>query len=201
MLGLLPDDIGRFVNPSDPRLTPDGARAVFSVQRVDLDHNRYHTRIWSVATDGTGAPAAISPDEETASLARWSPDGTQIAYAARRLDDDDAVTEIFVAGADGGNRRVLCGCPSEPCELEWSPDGTHLVFVARDPDPARYGAPGVPRKEKDMPARRIERLVTRLDSEGWVNDRPSHVFVVAVDGASQPRVLTPGNFEAAGAAS
>jgi dipeptidyl aminopeptidase/acylaminoacyl peptidase len=200
MLGLLPGDIGRFVSPSDPRLSPDGSLALLAVQRVDLDPNRYHTRIWCVPTDARVPAAAISPVEESACLARWSPDGTQLAYTARRVDDDDAVSEIFVAGADGGDRRAVCVCPSEPGELEWSPDGTHLAFVARDPDPARYGAPGEPRKEKDMPARRIERLFTRLDSEGWINDRPLHVFVVAVDGASPARLLTPGSFEAGGAA-
>ena len=176
MLGLNPGDVGLFVNPSDPRLSPDGSRVVFSVQRVDMEHNRYPARIWVAATDGGSAAVAISPEAETTGLPRWSPDGSTIAYATRPLDDDDAVTEIRVVDAAGGGEpRTVCVCPSEPSELEWSPDGVHLAFVARDPDRDRYGAPGETRKEKDMPPRRIERLFTRLDSVGWISDRPSRV--------------------------
>ena len=200
MLGLLPDDIGLFVTPSDPQLSRDGAQVAFAVQRVDIEHNRYQSRVWSVATDGGSPPAPFSPADVTAGLARWSPDGTQIAYASRALDDDDAVSEIRVGKVSGGEHRVICVCPSEPTELEWSPDGAHLAFVARDPDPKRYGAPGESRKEKDMPARRVERLFTRLDNAGWIGDRPSRVFVVPVDGSSAPRALTTGDFESSGAA-
>ena len=81
-------------------------------------------------------------------------------------------------------------------EIEWSPDGSQLAFVARDPDPDRYGALGEHRKEKDMPPRRVERLFTRLDNVGWTFDRPSRVFVVDADGASPPRPLTDGPFDA-----
>jgi dipeptidyl aminopeptidase/acylaminoacyl peptidase len=207
MLGLNPGDIGLFVIPSDPRLSPDGSRIAFSVQRVDLEHNRYHARIWVAATDGAAPAVAISAEADTACLARWSPDGTRIAYAARPLDDDEAVTEIRVveveaeAAAEGtGEYRTVCVCPSEPSELEWSPDGAHLAFVARDPERERYGEPGETRKEKDMPPRRIERLFTRLDSVGWISDRPSRVFVVPVDGSEPPRALTTGDYEASGAA-
>ena len=46
---------------------------------------------------------------------------------------------------------------------------------------------GGDRKEKDMSPRRIERLFTRLDSEGWITDRPSRVFVVdAAGGVGAP---------------
>jgi dipeptidyl aminopeptidase/acylaminoacyl peptidase len=93
----------------------------------------------------------------------------------------------------------------EARELEWSPDGTRLAFVARDPDPQRYGPPGEHRKDKDLPARRIERLFTRLDSLGWIVDRPSRVFVVPVDAGERDAevtavAVTAGPFDSAGIA-
>ena len=47
-----------------------------------------------------------------------------------------------------------------------------------------------------MPPRRVTRFFSRLDSEGWISDRPSRVLVVATDGMSTPRVVTPGPFQA-----
>lgn len=200
MLGLRPNDIGLLVSASDPRLSPDGSRVAYTVQRIDLEHNRYLTRVWIATTDGSSPPAVSSPADVDANLARWSPDGSRIAYAAHPVDNDDAQCEIRVVDAHGGDHTVVCSCPSDPSELEWAPDSMQLAFVARDPDPVRYGAPGEQRKEKDMPPRRVERLVTRLDNEGWIADRPSRVFVVPVDGSAPPRAITTGTYEAGGVA-
>ena len=139
---LLPDDVGLLVTPSEPRLSPDASHIVFAVQRVDLEHNRYCSRIWVAAVDGSEPPRAMTAESDGAGVARWSPDGTQIAYGVRPLYDDDAVTELRVVAADGGDHRVVCGCPSEPSELEWSPDGTHLAFVGARPRPRALRSTG-----------------------------------------------------------
>ncbi len=200
MLGLLPEDVGLLVSASDPRVAPDRARVAYTVQRVDAEHNRYQGRVWVGATAGAAGPTAFSPDDVSAGLARWSPDGTRLAYAAHAIDDDEAISEIRIVAATGGEHSVVCTCPSEPTEIEWSPDATLIAFVARDPERDRYGAPGETRKERDMPPRRIERLFTRLDSVGWIVDRPSRVFVVPADGSAEPRVITGGAYEAGGVA-
>jgi dipeptidyl aminopeptidase/acylaminoacyl peptidase len=95
----------------------------------------------------------------------------------------------------GGERLVVCSPPAAPSELEWSPDGTMLAFVARDPDPAQYGTDGQ-RAGKDMPPRRITRLLYRFNGTGWTADRPSRVFVVPADGSASARAVTDGPFEA-----
>ena len=92
MLGLKPADVGLFVIPADPRLSPDGSRVAFSVQRVDMENNRYPARVWIAATDGAFA--------RRRDLVRNGDDGPPALVARRRhhrvhgarpLDDDDAV--------------------------------------------------------------------------------------------------------------
>jgi len=59
----------------------------------------------------------------------WSPDGSQIAFAAwsgNRVD-----TDIFVMDADGGHIRRLAGTARKDGHPDWSPDGSRIVFHSR----------------------------------------------------------------------
>jgi len=57
----------------------------------------------------------------------WSPDGEWVAYrdSTRGINDDD---EIFVARADGSERRNLTRDPANDWGPDWSPDGRTIVF-------------------------------------------------------------------------
>ncbi|MBO0836338.1 MAG: S9 family peptidase, partial [Actinobacteria bacterium] len=99
-----------------------------------------------------------------------------------------------------GERLVVCSWHGPVTELAWSPDGNWLAFAARDPDVEQYGEAGQSREGKDMPPRRITRLIYRLNGSGWTIDSPNRIFVVAADGSSAPRSVTPGPFQAAGLA-
>ena len=41
-----PDDIGRIVSASDPKISPDGSTVAYVVSRVDLEANKYRSAIW-----------------------------------------------------------------------------------------------------------------------------------------------------------
>lgn len=197
-----PDDIGALRQAGDPRVSPDGRTVAFTVTDPDLAANRYTSRIW-LAAAGPGAAAGASgarpltgPGAEL--LPRWSPDGTRLAFAA--TDPDGKNPQVCVLPVTGaGERMVICAAGGVPTELEWSPDGTMLAFTARDPDPGQYGTDGE-QSERDMPPRRVSRLIYRLNGAGWTSDRPARVFVVPADGSAPPRPVTPGPFQAAGLA-
>jgi Tol biopolymer transport system component len=57
----------------------------------------------------------------------WSPDGEWIVYrdSTRGINDDD---EIFVARADGSERRNLTNDPANDWGPDWSPDGKTIAF-------------------------------------------------------------------------
>ncbi|HLI42842.1 MAG TPA: S9 family peptidase [Acidimicrobiales bacterium] len=192
-VGMRPEDIGALRQVQDPKVSPDGTRVAFTMSEVDLEENRYRRRIWLAPVDGSG-PARPFTAGTYDSTPRWSPDGRLLAFVT---SSPDGPTEICVLPADGPGERVVVATWAEGVdELAWSPEGTRLAFVARERDPERYGKPGEERKAKDMPPRRITRLFSRLDSTGWVADRPSHVMVVPADGSSRPKVLTPGELQA-----
>jgi len=72
----------------------------------------------------TGTLANLSA-AGTATGGMPSPDGSMIAYTFR----DDRGGDIFVADADGANRRNITNTPDLDEEfLSWSPDGRRLLF-------------------------------------------------------------------------
>ena len=59
----------------------------------------------------------------------WSPDGTQIAFAASTDPVED--TDIFVMDADGSRIQRLVGTARPDGSPDWSPDGARIVFHTR----------------------------------------------------------------------
>jgi dipeptidyl aminopeptidase/acylaminoacyl peptidase len=195
---LTPADIARLRQLGNPRVSPDGTTIAFTVADPDLEGNRYARRIWLVPTGAdSGHPRPFTgPGSEV--LPRWSPDGQRLAFAVIGDDGRSQICILPVAG--GGERFEVCSAATAVTELEWAPDGSSLAFAARDPDPEEYGRGDEKRRDKDLPPRRISRLLYRFNGTGWTADRPGRVFVVAADGSAPPRSVTPGPFEAAGLA-
>jgi dipeptidyl aminopeptidase/acylaminoacyl peptidase len=193
-----PADIARLRQLGNPRVSPDGAAVAFTVADPDLEANRYTRRIWlAPAGPDDGVPRPFT-GQGSEVLPRWSPDGQRLAFAVVGDDGRSQICVLPVTG--GGERLVVCSAGAPVTELEWSPDGSALAFTARDPDPGQYGAGGEKRRDQDIPPRRITRLLYRYNGTGWTVDRPSRVFIVAADGSSSPRAVTPGPFEASGLA-
>ena len=196
MRGMIPSDIGLLRQATAVQLSPDGSSIAFTVVSVDLDGNEYRSRIWLAPTDGSSRPRPFTSGEARDGLPRWSPDGRVLAFISHRDDKGSQVLVIPVTVS--GETVVVSSWPEEVTELAWSPDGERLAFVARDRDEARYGTAGETRRERDMPPRHLRRMQFRLDNEGWIVDRPKHVFVVPADGSAKPFLVTPGEHEAEG---
>ncbi len=182
-----PDDIGRLVSVSDPRVAPDGRQVAFVVTRVDLAANRYRSAVWLAAADGSVPPYPLTDGEDDATCPRWSPDGRRLALSRRGTGPDASSTlQVLPVGVPGATLRV-CERPESIGELAWSPDGTLIAFTSRERAP-RYGDGD---DDRARPPRRIDRLFSRLDDEGWTIDRPRGVFVVRSD-ATEPATLVLG---------
>ncbi|MDY7104216.1 MAG: S9 family peptidase [Actinomycetota bacterium] len=184
------DIIGSLVAASSPAVSPDGSQVAFVVSRTDVDANTYRSQVWIADTDGSTRPRPLTDGRHGGGSPVWSPDGRFLAFTSSRGEEKTGKSSLHVLPVDGpGETITVCTRKEGMSEVAWSPDGTMLAFVSRARDD-RYDEDDAAKQ----PARKITRFVSRLDSEGWVYDRPEHIWVVPADGTVPPEDLTPGEF-------
>lgn len=177
------------VRVTEAAVSPGGASVAFVVERTDLSANARRSAIWLVdLLDGGPARPITSGDRDHHPV--WSPDGTHLAFVARRGTKERETTLQVMPINVAGEVRALCTMPERIEHPAWSPDGRQLAFTSRTQH-ERYRAAD----ESWQAPRRIERFFSRLDDEGWIVDRPAHVYVIAADGLGTPRNLTPGEHQ------
>jgi dipeptidyl aminopeptidase/acylaminoacyl peptidase len=186
--------IGTMVQASSPAVSPDGAKVAFVVARVDMKRNKTFSQVWLADADGTTAPRAVTGGEND-SQPTFSPDSASLAFVSRRSPKKGESTLHVMPITAPGETRTVASMKDGIGNVAFSPDGRWIGFTSRTPD-ARYEAPGAEDGDTSWQSpRKIERFFTKLNGEGWVFDRPQHIYVVAADGTGAPRNLTPGEFQ------
>ena len=112
----------------DPDVSPGGSVVFVSQVKERIVLRDERGKLWKMFTQ---MPTIwkIDPDGAMTMLANgispaWSPDGSQIAFAANREGNFD----IYIMDADGGNQTQLTTNEADDIEPCWSPDGLWLAF-------------------------------------------------------------------------
>lgn len=113
----------------DPQISPDGRHVLFTRSETQWEKNRTITRIWRVNADGSDM-IQLTRGADGESSPRWSPDGTRIAFLARR--EADKPTQIHLLRVVGGEAEPLTDHPTAVGDVQWSPDGKWIWFTAFD---------------------------------------------------------------------
>ena len=110
--------------------SPDGSKILFFRSQANSDYGE----LLLVGVDG-GQATQVSPAGMTVrfgghgGIGGWSPNGTQISFAAFSPSaSDPGRSALFVAGGDGINPRQISEWGSYTTGARWSPTGDWIVF-------------------------------------------------------------------------
>ena len=174
---------------ADPQVSPDGSQILYTRRWVNKIEDRWDSGLWIMNADGSKNRFLVK-----GSNARWSPDGTRIAYFA---DGEPKGTQVFVRWMDAeGAMSQVTRLSDNPANLSWSPDGRLLAFtmLVKSETPWKISMPGAPEGAKWTPAPRVvDRLHYRRDRTGYLEQGSNHLFLVPAEGGT-PRQLTTGDF-------
>lgn len=175
-------------SPGDPDLSPDGTRLVYVLHSVEPETRRPRAEIWLCEVDGSSA-RLFAAAERKGRGARWSPDGTAVAFTG----EVDGGRALYVAPPEtGAEPRELTRHRQEITDLAWSPDGGWIAYTTEfdpdNPDEEQPPADGVPT------VRTTRRIDYKEDGSGWVGERRTQVFLVTVPGGERRR-LTKAPFD------
>ena len=174
---------------ADPQVSPNGLQIVYTRRWVNKIEDRWDSGLWIVNADGSKNRFLVK-----GSNARWSPDGTRIAYFA---DGEPKGTQVFVRWIDAeGATSQVTRVSETPGNLSWSPDGRSLAFtmLVKTETPWKISMPAAPEGAKWTPAPRVvDKLHYRRDRMGFVEQGTTQIFLVPADGGT-PRQLTGGDF-------
>ena len=182
------DDLLALHRVSEPQIAPDCTRVVYTVATPDRPANRVAGNLWIVPVAG-GAPRQLTFTGRDGN-ARWSPDGSRLAFLSSR----EGRQQIYLLNLTGGEPTKLTTLDGGADKIVWAPDGKSLAFTSSVwPDCAddacnKRKSEG---KEKDpVKARAYDGLLYRHWT-AWGTGQRAHLFVVSAGGGT-PKDLTPG---------
>ena len=179
------DDFVAVRAVGDPQPSPDGKFILYAVRVADVGSNKRTSQTFVIPASG-GSPRAFPSQSVSATEARWSPDGSHVAYVAE--------DQLWFADASGSNAKQLTHLNGGVTGPVWSPTGDRLAFTsAVYPDcstDACNAAKAKAASDNKVKAHVADELMYR-HWNAWDEGTRSHLFTVSIDG-SAPRDLVPG---------
>jgi dipeptidyl aminopeptidase/acylaminoacyl peptidase len=174
---------------ADPQISPDGAQIVYTRRFVNKLEDRFDAALWIMNADGTRNRFLTKGGG-----ARWSPDGTRIAYLNM---GDPRGTQVYVRWMDAeGATSQITRVDQNIADIRWSPDGKWIGFSMLVPSENSWhiDMPAAPQGAHWTPAPKYETdLHYRQDRIGFTTRGYLHLFAVSAEGGT-PRAITSGEW-------
>ncbi|MFK8028953.1 MAG: prolyl oligopeptidase family serine peptidase [Gammaproteobacteria bacterium] len=177
---------------SNPIISPDGKRIVYSRNGMDVMKDGRTSRLWLINADGSDNQPLTGRDTRESNAA-WSPDGSQIVYTS----STEHGAEIFIHWVASGKSARLTQLDRSPSGLSWSPDGELIAFAKLVPEksPVLVKPLAKPKGAEWADAPRVTTRITHeRDGSGFIEPGFKHYFVISPSGGAA-RQITSGDFQ------
>jgi dipeptidyl aminopeptidase/acylaminoacyl peptidase len=122
----------------NPKISPDGKRVVYEVQKTNWEENAFERNLW-IGEIATGETHALTTAKKSSTNPEWSPDGKWIAFLSDRpgqiAQTPEGKKQLYVISTDGGEARQLTKVENDVSDFDWAPDSKRIAFSMTDPEP------------------------------------------------------------------
>ncbi|GAB2839450.1 S9 family peptidase [Ferruginibacter profundus] len=175
-------DYAKFVNVSDPQISPDGKSIVIVVSRPDYVQNRFNAELVLVDV-ASGKKRVLTQDRFAVSSPRWSPNGEQLAFIARTGQGRDITNQIYLLSLQGGEAKQITKAPKGVQHFAWSPNSANIAYAALNE----------PKNKQDIEKGYTAFEVTNNDMFVGSQPLPAHIWLVNTNTGENKR-LTDGDW-------
>ena len=155
-------------------LSPDGRLAVYAVNQIDADADKQFSALHLLDLD-SGEARQLTQGQQVVGGARFSPDGSAIAF----ISDRSGKSQLQLLPVDGGEARQLTEFERGISAFAWSPDGSQLAFCAK----ADQEAPDL-----SIEPYRVDRTVYRFDAIGYLDDEVNDIYALDIASGAVTRL-------------
>ncbi|MEM7779324.1 MAG: S9 family peptidase [Pseudomonadota bacterium] len=184
------EDLFNLAMASDPQISPDGQTIIYTRRQNDIMTDRAVSSLWKIDV-ASGEQVPFEGRHGAAFGARWSPDGSRVAYIAT----EGGSAQLWVKWIASGEAVRLTGLPNSPSSISWSPDGETIAYsmFVDEAAPTLGKAPGNRPEGANWAAPLdITDLVNfRADGAGELTPGFRKIFAISSTGGA-PRQLTFG---------
>jgi len=121
----------------NPKISPDGKRVVYEVQKTNWEENAFERNLW-IGEIANGEAHALTTAKKSSTNPEWSPDGKWIAFLSDRPGQIAGTAEgkkqLYVISADGGEAQQVTKLEGDVSDFEWAPDSKRIAFSTSDPE-------------------------------------------------------------------
>lgn len=176
-------DYAKFVNISDPQLSPDGKSVVIVVSRPDYTLNRYNAELVVIDVASGKKRSLTAADRFTVSSPRWSPNGEQLAFISKTGQGKEANNQIFMLSMVGGEAKQITKAPKGVQHFAWSPNSVDIAYAALNE----------PKNKAEIEKGFTGFEITNNDMFLGSQPLPAHIWLVNTNTAENKR-LTDGDW-------
>ncbi|MEO0463238.1 MAG: S9 family peptidase [Pseudomonadota bacterium] len=190
------DDLFDLAYAADPQISPDGKRIIYVRRQNDIMTDRAANSLWMIDV-ASGEQTPFAGRNGAAFSARWSPDGSRVAY----VSTEGGAAQLWVKWLESGETVKLTGLPNSPSSITWSPDGKTIAYtmLVNDAPPKLGSAPSKrPEGAKWAEPLNMTDLVNfRADGAGELKPGFQKIFTIPATGGA-PRQMTFGKTQDGG---
>ena len=183
------EDLWKIQRPSSPSLSPDGAQVCVVVTKHHMAENKSSAHLWLLSTFG-GEARELTQCGEKDGQPQWAPDGTTIAFVAKRARVENAgkavdeEPQLYLIPPDGGEARCVSDIATGVSAIKWFPDSSRIAFISWV-WPALKSEKAQARRLKERQDDKVKAHVVEHTAfrhwDHWLSDgRVPHVHVVDI---------------------